>query len=266
MELTYDKIRVLEAVERHGVIQKLVRSVRVSGMDSSDYTALTDALDTVTDVHGDQLSETDNLVLTKRHVRAVDKTLCDVILTYEHFVNEGQDLGSPVQGVLTGEMRANIQQRTTNLNADGNQITVSHTWPDTDDDWPGETVTQSGEISIYEAQKTFTIEGIKMTSRPVGIANRIVGKVNASWWANGAPRTWMCTACNWKPYDIDTARCYMTFEFQHNVDSWDPDVYFIDSRTGNPPADLVEDVGYKKIEYHDSVSFDAIIGAYVRGA
>jgi hypothetical protein len=113
------------------------------------------------------------------------------------------------------------------------------------------------------------LRGIKKTRTPWTIADRIVGKVNSEEYVNAAARTWLCTSCNWKLYamaDIageEKDSVLMEFEFQYNNETWDPVVEFIDEYTGKPPADLVEDTGYKTVQRQESVDFADVLGVDV---
>lgn len=262
-----DHISTLEAEEKFGILQRLVRVAHVKGLEETDYLVLMEALD-ATDLpkEGDGLDGDRNLILTGRVVRVIDKSKCEVTLTYEHFMNEGQSFNNCLARgrQFCGELRANIQQVQTNKDKNGAMVTVSHTYPSSDPDYGGQTKTQTGELQRFVSQKTVTYTGILDTNTPWETCNALIGKVNLASWQLGAARTWMCTAASWKMADIgdtgDIMRFFFTFEFQHNPDTWDPTAIFIDDRSGKPPADLVENVGYRTIEYETGVDFDALIG------
>jgi len=258
---------LLEAQERHGAIVRLVMRSRVVDLTDTTYETLMTALDVSgIPAAGSTLTGAPNLILTERNPKLVNKGVVDVDLVYEHFMNEGQDLDTPLGGLSTGRISANVQQVTSNLDGDDVPITVEHTYPATDPDWPGETKTQGGEIQYYQPQRTIFLQGIKDTFRPWVIANSIIGKVNSTTWSGEGRHEWMCTNVTWTLYDRDTQNRYlMTFEFQHNPDSWNPTAVFIDERTGRPPVDLVEDEGYKYIRKHDAINFERVIGTRIQG-
>lgn len=281
--LKIDHLSTLEAEERFGAVMSLTRVAHVSGIIASDYKILSLALAQAgLPESGDKLAEFPNLVLTDRKVKVIDKAKAEVTLIYSHFFNEGQSAEEPFAGIIMGEVRANVQQITTNMSKEegGSAVTVEYAYPS---DYPydtslqGVSVTQGGEFQVYTSQRTINVSVIRRHSQPWVIARQAVGAVNAAAWSGGKARTWMCTAANWKPHDAGTGigrsrlannRYFFSFEFQYNSDTWDPEVVFIDPNTGKPPPDLgTEDdpqtggeVGRKVVEYHRAVDFDNLVG------
>jgi len=268
-----DHLTVLEAHERHGTLRRLVRVAQVSGISADNWDILSDALDAsglpqYGDHLVDQVSSTAyGMVLVERNPTVIDKDRVRVELVYENCVDLEQDLDDPFTGYALGEVRCNIQQKSSNLDLDGDQVTVSHTYPDDDPNHPDETLTQGGEFQYYEPQRTIHIRGIKATRTPWLLANSIVGKVNKRFWAGEYARAWLCTACSWKPASVSggVVRHFMDFEFQHDPDTWDPTVVFIDDVTGKPPAGLVENIGYKTVTKMPEIDFDRILGSPIQG-
>lgn len=263
-----DRIEDLNVTEKYGALQSLTRRFVVSGLTRSDYRATLDALAaTGIPVNGDALTGGTNLICSGRSVTMLDKDIALVDVQYEHYHSPGQNFDSPPVGVFTGELRVNIQQVNTDMDENGEQIVLSHTYPATDPDYAGQTKEQTGEIQVFVPQRTMMYQGIKQTETPWLIANQIVGRVNSVAFSGGAVRTWMCTGCTWKLHDATaySNRYYMSFEFQYNEDTWDPTARFIDDRTDRPPKDLVEGTGYKTIQWHPEVNFENIIGTTLQG-
>lgn len=267
-----DRLSMLEATERHGSLRRLVRVAEVSGIETDDWDILTTALDDVIPQYGDHLtsvvgSTAYGLLLVERNPTVIAKDRVRVELVYESTTDTEQDLNDPYTGATLEEVRCNIGQKTSNLDIHGNQVTVSHEYPDDDPNHPGETLEQGGEFTYYEPQQTIYIRGIKRTRTPWLLANAIVGRVNEQAWSGEAARTWLCTACTWKPSGVGggSRRYFMDFEFQYDRDTWDPTVVFIDDVTGKPPADLVEDVGYKTVIKMPKTDFDKLIGSHIQG-
>lgn len=275
IEVDVDRLDVLETKEKDGHLERLVLVAQVRNIEDTDYTALMTALNAGSvPQYGDHLndvwSDIDyDMVVKERNVKMIDSTTARVEIIYlNEIINPPQDLDDPRSGVVEGEVRCSVQQKTSNLDRDGNQITVTHTYPSDDPNHPDETITQGGEIQYFEAQRSVFIQGKKATSAPWLIANIIVGSVNESAWSGEAARTWLCTSCNWKLLNIPasgTEEYLMSFEFQFDADTWDPTVVFIDDVTGKPPADLIEGTGYKTIEKLYSSDFDDLIGAPILG-
>lgn len=262
---------LVEAQERHGTIVRVVMRARVLDLVSTNLAVFSEALSAagVPSV-GDTLTGYSNLVLTERNPKIVDgdPSTFDVDCVYEHFFNEGQSYDDPPVGFMAGEARANVQQVSGNTDLDGNTITVSHTFPSTDPDFPDETQDQGGEIQFFQPSRTLTVSGIKQTSRPWIIANSIIGRVNKGDWLGEPEHEWMCVGVSWKIHDAGTAgsvKYFMSFEFQHNPDTWNPTAIFIDERTGKPPKDLVLGTGIKYIRRHEEVNFEQVIGTNLQG-
>ena len=267
-----DRLSLLEATERHGTVRRLVRVAEVSGISTDNWDVLSKALDDAVPQYGDHLTNTVGstaygLVLVERNPTIIDKDRVKVELVYENCVDLEQDLNNPFTGATLGEVRCNISQKTSNLDINGNQVTVEHTYPADDPNHPGETLEQGGEFSYFEPQQTVYIRGIKTTRTPWLLANALVGKVNEQAWAGQAAKTWLCTACSWKPASVSggSRRYFMDFEFQYDRDTWDPTVVFIDDVTGKPPADLVANVGYKTVTKMPTADFDSLLGSPIQG-
>jgi len=264
-----DRIDLLSCQERHGVVVALERKAYVSGLaGETDYSILFSALTAAGLPAEGSLLGKDGLVLTERNPTVIDKDKCEVILKYENYYNEGQDFDSPPVGAFVGEARASIQQVTTNKDQNGALIEVSHTYPDDDPNYPGETKTQTGEIQVFVPQRSFSVKGIKLTQSPWLIVDNIIGKLNSAAWSQWPARYWICTYAGYRNMDPSTGvnRYFMSFEFQHNPDGWDPSVAFNDENTNRPPPNLVANVGYKTIEYLGEVNFNSVIGTLLQGA
>lgn len=269
-----DRVDDLAIREEGGVIQSVTRKALVSGLSSSNWEILTDALDEAGIPSANSYLDKSNyphLQLVRRDARVIDVDKAEVILVYEKDTGPTQDLGSlgysgtpELQRPVAGKMSASIEQKTTNKDANGDLITVSHTWDISDPDYPTETDTQTGEIDIFVPQKTLTIDGFRTTIEPWVFAERLVGKLNNGTFYGGPSRTWMCTEVGFEKESNDVY--IMSFQFQHNPDGWDATALFIDPRTGNPPPDIVEGVGYKTIRYQEMVNFERELGFYIEGS
>ena len=138
---------------------------------------------------------------------------------------------------------------------------VEHTFPATDDDFPSKLKEQGGEINVTAIQESLSIAGIVITGDAHAYVVSVLNKVNSKPWQGGAVRTWLCTGADytWLDRIKDQGEAQVSLEFQYQETGWDPDTIFIDERTGKPPKDLVEDVGYKTITYVLGVDFDTIL-------
>jgi len=281
LTIKLDKIELLEAQERHGALRRLVRKATVSGAEltaETDWQALTVALDASSlPQYNDHLTElaTDNaydLVLVERNITMVARNRAEVTLVYENWVDLEENLDAPRGGYVTGHVRCNLQQKTSNLDINGNLVEVQHTYPSDDSNHAGETLVQGGEFQYYEPERTLTINGIKKTRTPWLIANAIIGRVNSGFFGGESPRKWLCTGCDWRIAWAGRMgdngrenRYFMNFEFQLNPDTWDPTVLFIDDVTNKPPPDLLPDVGYKTVTKMPAVDYNSVIGVILQG-
>lgn len=267
-----DRVDVLECVEKYGTIVRLVRRVRITGLSDTDYKALYSALTTTgVPAIGSKLTGTgfESLVCTERSVRIVEEepSVADINCTYELGYNEGQDMRAPPFSIVLSSQSVSLNQVTSNTDKDGNTVTVSHTFPAADADFPSVTKQQAAEFQYFQAQPTLRVQGIRRGVGPWLVAQQITGALNDTTWGGTPAGTWMCTTCSWEPYNLSTQQSYkFTFEFQYNPDGWDPTVVYIDERTGKPPKDLLEGTGYKTVQKHRRVNFNSLIGAVVQGS
>lgn len=267
-----DRVSLLECQEEDGAVVRLVTQARVIGITDTSPVALLSALAASgIPAAGSTPSGFTNLFLRQRNAKIVDADAgtVDVDLVYEKKSATSapwQNFDAPADSAIVGEMTVDVQQVTTNLDGEGNQITVRHTFPSTDVDFPSQEITQGGEVTYYEPQRRFTVRGIKNTNRPWLLATAILGKVNESAWSSGGPREWLCVGARWDIHDRSGSnRHLMEFSFQHNPNTWDPTVVFIDNRSGKPPENLIENVGYKKVLILPQVAFEQVLGTRMQG-
>ena len=273
--ITIDRVTTLSARERHGALVGMTREVLVSGLTDGDFDALFTALDDMetddgTLAAGSILTGHNDLVLVERNPSLVpgDPQKVLIELVYEHFQNDGQDLDNPAHGVVFIKSSTNLQQIKSQLDAAGDTISVAHTFPADDPDHPSETVTQGGEISVTESQETVVVTGIYTTDSPDDLSYQLQNHVSDRAWLGGAAGTWKCTRVEWEDYHIGATAsapvdAKFTIEFQHNASGWQPEVVYIDPRTGKPPPDLVADTGYKTVTWYltaDFASFLTLLG------
>lgn len=173
-------------------------------------------------------------------------------------------------GTLQLRGGSGLKQVVTELDREGNPITVQHTWPaDSKAVYPdgspkaGTTETQGGSIRVNVPTSDLSVVIFRATNAPGVFQRQIVGKVNATTWQGGAARTVLCTGAPFELVDEaqDPYIYRFTLNFAHDPETWDNDttVRFIDASTGQPPADLVDGTGIKSIEYYEAVDFNAII-------
>jgi hypothetical protein len=153
---------------------------------------------------------------------------------------------------------ASLQQRSTQLDYYGSQITVEHTYPSDDPDYPDETKTQGATASVLLPQARLTADMKIAVWYPDYVVYNWLGTINAAVWRAASPYTWLCTGVDFEQADTEqSAPVYdFAFEFMYSNDGWDPQVIFIDQRTGKPPPNLVAGVGYKTVYWYHPFDYN----------
>lgn len=207
-----DRVDDLSLVERHGVIQSLMRKARVifRGTPPPSYLALSQAL-TVCPNPFSILTDAgySALILIGREPRIaeLEPSCVDVTLKYEHMLDGPNQLlnnnpyvvgqTQPIPGVLFGKGKCSITEKTTNFYyyqgdpANGQTpILVGHTLQPQEagpvgmTSYPGlpNLIIQGGEITIPFPQSNFQLEGIYALlagGDPHNVARQFVGKINS---------------------------------------------------------------------------------------
>ncbi len=276
-----DRDTVLEAQERDGALKRLVRECVVIGLAGvTDWEILTDALDLAgVPSYNEALTESTSnnaydMRVVERNVSVLnnDKGTVKIVLVYESTFDREQDLNNPRGGIALAETRNAIQQKSTNFDGEGDQVSVQHQYPADDANHPGELITQGGEFQYFEAQTVMFLRGIKTTKQPWLITTSIIGRVNSVAFQGQDKRTWLCTSATYRPGWSGASsrlsvnnRWYMEFEWEFNPFTWDSDVVFTDDVTGKAPVDLIVDTGYKTVEKLNEGDFEDIIGVAILG-
>lgn len=201
------------------------------------------------------------------NVDAVDSDSVTCTLNYaESTVSSSSSGGYPELGQPpVVEVGTSVSQVTSNKDVDGNDIVVSYVYPATYVTSSGEkpfkdlseadrTVTQSGEYSKFAPESAITYKTTEYVS-PGNKSTIYAGKVNDGIWQGGEVGTWLCARISGFTDDAGlTYKC--NYEFWYRSSGWNSDeAIFIDPNTGRPPADLVIDVGRKKIKSYLSSHF-----------
>ncbi len=120
------------------------------------------------------------------------------------------------------------------------------------------TVTHNGVSQNAEVEKQLPVVVMKYrrreTQRPFTRAIDNVGKTNNTTFEGRAARTVLCTNITGES-DDGGATYTVDYEFQYVPETWDALVYWIDPETNRPPADLVDGVGYKRVQIYDTADF-----------
>lgn len=272
-----DRIDNLSADEERGVFRSLTRKVRLVfdalPTDIRNYNILSAALDYLDTLGMTPMSTLGNignsnkpfspLVLVKRSPALAENTqnCVDVTLLYTHIMDGHNQFGrSPTSGVLYAKGKTSIVDKTTNqFYPFGDRtkppvlLEVGHQFPIGDPRAPSISpdpryprfMLQGGEISIPFPQSNISLETIVKTSTPVALAETIIAKINKYAWQGMKPYTWICSEVRYEVNDPsieapDKPNYKMGFEFQYNVDTWNPTIVFHDERSGKPVSGVVK--------------------------
>lgn len=294
MPAAIDHVDMLSCSEKGGVISSLTRLAMVTGLEEGDldYQVLWKVL------HQAGIPQVpsgldgvgfEHLVLVDRDAKILnDRQSANVTLVYATLLNN-QEITNPFgiddtgnntagNGILYGKMKCSIQQKPANFYWDKTVDppvkvvpTVSHRFPKTDGRYPGETVIQGGEFQAVQTAKNFQVEGYRNTPNPGRVAKSLIAKVNSLAWNDEQPREWLCAEVAYYIMGMGTKgskripRYRFSMEFQHNPDTWDATLVFLDQRTGRPPPGLVDGVGIKSIPYLEGINFDLVLNASFEG-
>lgn len=268
-----NKVEQLSLVEKNGAIEQLTTKVTVTGLTDTNESILTAAL-AVSGVPqpGDNITGFDTfLIVSDRSAKVSenDNSVVEIIVTYENASRGNQFLKAKTDATMPAVLAkssSNIQQIETNKDENGDLIVLEYTYPSTDPEYGGQTISQTGTITVFEAQSNVVLEGYYTGFTSADARNlkaNIENKVNSNTWLGKAARTWLCTSVGYAR--LTTDRYYFVFEFQNNPSTWDPTAAFVDPTTGQIPPDVVVGTGLVTIDYLTEVNFDTILGVTVVG-
>lgn len=145
------------------------------------------------------------------------------------------------------------------------QLLVGHQFPATDPNVPGQTVFQTGEVTVMQPNDNFKIHGQILMRNPKQIKKDLLGAINPNPWMDGGAWEWMCMEVAWEPMFVEF-QWKISMEFQHNEDTWLPTAIFNDARSGRPPAGIIPNFGVRQIHYHKEVDFNSYLSTSFGGA
>lgn len=197
-----------------------------------------------------------SLILVGRECRAIDTHTLAIVFVYKLPGGGGFNPPPSEQFVISGS--ASVEQIETELDRQGNQITVEHPFPGG--------VVQGGRITPLEARSEISLQQRAQSSDPFSFSETWTNSVNTGGFfydTNAQPRTWLFARVGFTLLDADTMP-FPTWEFRFdlrkNPDGWDPQVVFHDPETGEAPPGLVPDEGFKTIPWHFAIDFATLFG------
>lgn len=225
----------LSVVEENGTIQSMTakRIYVVTGATAS--AKLASALSQCGDVSGDIPAAFTNLRLTKRTAKLIDETLDLVEVTIEY-----GPAADYLSTTFMWESDGSLRQVNRTTDYWGIPITVYYAYPADyyDTDLAGETIYQTGTVSLGIPAFTMTGKGLVATNTPLVWANKISGRLNSDRWFGGAARCWICQPPKMKLYDASTSpNLYeTTVIMEYHNEGWEEWAYFrLNDGTVPPP-------------------------------
>lgn len=187
-----------------------------------------------------------------------DKDIAEVTLEYAPYGKDDMNM------ITSGSTSLNAI--TTQKDRSGNAITVSYTFPADyllDTSLQSQTIATGVDLSVQLPSTTLQARGIMSVNNPLSISETWVGATNMFYWGNGAPGMWLCTKCDFVPHRLgQTTNLWdFTFEFQKNLEGWQPIVFFVDPQTSKPPSDLVVNVGVKQITWYNQYHYGLLFAS-----
>jgi hypothetical protein len=248
--------------EESGVVTELTTIVRITGIAGATVTAkLSDAYGALDSGGYTSFSTTavyTHLVLADRHIQFLrnDTSIADATLTYKQ---RGQTMGAV--GTFTARLSSSLQQIDTQFDIFGNQIVLEHTYPATDENFPGETKYVTATVPQMIPQGEAIYDGIFELTNPIAFRNTYLGHINSYYWNGGEPGTWLCSdlQAQMHTYNVSASLWSISITFQYDPSGWNSIPVFTDPTTNKPPIDLVEGLGYKSIQTQPYADFWEII-------
>lgn len=240
----------LLAEEYEGALRTLQTTVRVSGLTSTDHSILFEALEAAgVPAVGSSPDDHPNLVLVRRTPRLVDgdNRTVDIDLEYVAKADSQRDF------VFSGSWSLKSYQ--TQKTPIGAPLAVSYTYPadyQLNSELQGQTVTQGVDLNVNIPVFELSATGIIAVDYPHYEARSWVMHLNSTPWAGGQIGRWLCTNVEFKLHnaDLDPHEYMFTFSFQYDPMGWQPEYVFIDPNTGRPPADVIYNIGRKRLLWY----------------
>lgn len=256
------KMHMIEDVqwrERAGVVEEVQRGALVYGLTPNSGTpeqlvANALAVAGVPDF-GDAHPIYSGLRLEERRPRVLDPTVVQVILVYRLASGGIQDEPPPGFAAAIRGGTA-LEQETTQVDRDGNQITVPWTFPGT-----GQTRQFPGEVQALRPRDYLSFTNTVQSASPGTIGRQYAGTVNDDVWNALPAGGWLCQDVQFELIDRSTSppTWRMVYSFRANAKGWQPDVVFIDPNTGKPPSGISVGNGIvADVPIYDEEDFSAL--------
>ena len=158
---------------------------------------------------------------------------------------------------------SSVQEIQSETDFNGLTISVSHTFPETDKDYPGETRTQGASVQLRVPTTVYTRNLLAYTEYPE-VYQAILGSVNAATWFGHPAGYVRCTSVRpvqcWRVAAGEgfVTKWMIQFTFEMCYKGWAEQVAYIDERTGRPPENLVQGTGMKAVQVSEYYDFNQL--------
>lgn len=189
-------------------------------------------------------------IYVKRHLPApLGARSCQIEIVYE---KPGGQLQPPPDGSARISGGTNTVEIETQVDRDGEAIIVEH-----------EGRKQGGVIHPTESQDALNYERIEQSAAPGTITRAYVNRLNDLPWQADPRGMWKCIDITFEPENMKTTphpSWRYKYAFQRTTDEagWQPQACYIDPETGQPPAGLVEGIGYLTVPWYLYVDFNQL--------
>lgn len=227
--------------EDGGVLREVNATARVKDVNTTSLqAAIASALDTpFLPEAGDSITYGgETVILESRSGTMTEPGHASIELTYRR--QSGFDVSAGVR----------LLERIDQFDKEGTQVTVE--WKE----GVPEPI-QGGEFTALIPVATITYEWVEQVEKPGAYLKGWIGKTNSDNWEDGEAGTWMALDAAVQLVDETASprKWRFSMEFAHDPDGWNPQVIYIDERTGRPPKGLEADVGYKTVEKYEQRNF-----------
>lgn len=176
--------------------------------------------------------------LRERNVESIDKDKVRVRLVYRQY---GGANGFPPQD--TEEIGANVQQKETIVDKDGNTIHAAYDSTD-----------YGGTVTMYTPLITYS-KTLSEAASPLSTAATYVGKINSNngWKIASDQYKWLCTGVNGRSFDGGSTYL-VTYSFEYNPNGWTERVIARDL-LGNPDPAASDGDGFEDWNVYSQADF-----------
>lgn len=186
---------------------------------------------------------------------SVDSEIVEVVAKYETVGLISADDSDPQNDKPVWEVGSTVADGETNMDADGRLLIVQYTEPG----FVGPPPQKEYSPTVAKKIPHIFVRARRLESNtPLLNAQRFVGKVNSTDIQGFSSRTLLCTGITGTSNDSGKTWT-VSYEFERAEDTWDADLFFVDSETQQVPANVNRPPGnglalgkkiYKEVDFN----------------